>query len=148
MQHTYWELLSSTALLKTSSYYREDIMKTNEGRHLREGLCLRQLNVPVAGCDDRGKQQEESWQSCRAGVGNAPRTLHDGLSHSVFWAAVPGAAADARPWLHTTCLWGLNHKRRTAGGFAGKKHRLYYTETHKGGWQRSRLLERWLLFLK
>lgn len=65
--------------------------------------------------------------SC-AGEGTALRGLNAGLSHS----AVPGAAADTFLWLHTTCLRGFNHRRQTARGFTGRKHRDRFTLRHTG----------------
>lgn len=130
-----WE----TTLAFSLSFYADDVSKyvSKAGTKKQGKMCLKKGPLPATvQCasgrfDDRGKQQEGSCQSRCAGVGNALKGLNDGLSHSVFWAAVPGAVADAIIWLHTTCLWGFNHKRRTAGGFTGRKHKLYYTETHR-----------------
>ena len=56
------------------------------------------------------------------------------------WAAVPGATADT---ILTPPLWGFNHKRQTARGFTGRKHRLYYTEKHREAFAVLHLKERY-----
>ncbi len=123
--------------VRVESRYRKQ-GNVKRGYLKKRGLRLPQFNAPMVGYDEWGKQEEGSCQSRCAGVGKALTGLNAGLSHSV-----PAVAAILR--LHTTCLWGFNHRRQTARGFTGRKHSFYRTETHRGNmqyctWQRERLL--------
>lgn len=100
----------------------------------KRGIYRSQSKVSVVGCDEGGKKKERGCQT-------HPWRWEIPQGGSMMgWAAVPGAAADA---ILTPPLWGFNHKRQTARGFTGRKHRLYYTETHREAFAVLHLKERY-----